>query len=42
VAHEPCGFVGDAEHTVDLMGAHALLTGAQQMIAQQPFIEGDL
>ena len=25
VAHEPRGFVGDAEHAVDLMGAHALL-----------------
>jgi len=25
VRHEPRRFVGDAEHTVDLMGAHALL-----------------
>src|SRR3546814_3872544 len=42
VAHEPSSFVGDAEHTLDLLCAHALLAGAKQMIAEQPFVKGNL
>lgn len=42
VAHEPSGFVGDAEHTFDLLRAHALLAGAKQVIAEQPFVKGNL
>jgi hypothetical protein len=42
VAHEPCGFVGDADHAGDLMGAHALLAGHKQVIDQQPLIERHL
>ena len=42
VAHEPSGFVGDAEHTFDLLRAHALLGRAKQVIAEQPFVKGNL
>lgn len=42
VAHEPRGLVGDAQHTFDLLGAHALLGRAKQVIAEQPFVKGNL
>lgn len=42
MAHEPSGFVGDAEHTFDLLRAHALLAGAKQVIAEQPFVKRHL
>jgi len=35
--HEPRRFVADAEHPVNLMRAHALLAGRNQMNAEQPF-----
>ena len=42
VAHEPSGLVGDAEHTVDLMGAHAFLAGRQHVGREQPLVERHL
>ena len=36
VRHEPCGFVGNAHHTVQLVGRHALLAGGIQMKAENP------
>jgi len=41
VTHEPSGFIGHSKHTLDLLGTHALLRRTKQVIAQQPFIEGN-
>jgi hypothetical protein len=40
VPHEPCGFVGDAQHAVALMGAHALLAAANEMEGGKPLGQG--
>lgn len=40
--HEPRRFVGDPEHTVQLVAAHALLAGNQQVRRQKPFVERDM
>lgn len=41
VAHEPRGFVGHANHAVDLMGGNAFLAGSHQFDGEQPLIERD-
>src|SRR5580698_9420975 len=42
MSHEPCAPVRDLEHSVKLVGAHALFAGAKQVIGQQPFAQGDM
>lgn len=40
--HMPSGFVGDAEHPMDLMAGNALLRGAHEVDGRDPFGEGDM
>ena len=42
MSHEPCTPVRYLEHSVKLMGAHALLAGTKQVVGQQPFAQGDV
>src|SRR5436190_11425418 len=42
VAHEPGALVGDAQHAAHLVGAHALLGGAQDEGRLQPLVQGDV
>src|SRR3569833_495905 len=42
MGEEPSGLVGDAEHTVKLMGAHALLRGAHEVDCEQPLMNRDM
>ena len=42
MSHEPCAPIRDLEHSVKLVGAHALLAGTKQVIGQQPFAQGDM
>lgn len=42
MTHKPRGFVGQPDHAVKLMGAHALLAGAHQMRRQKPLGHGDM
>ena len=42
VRHEPSGFVGHAQSTVQLVTAHALLGRAQQMRRQHPLVQRHL
>ena len=39
---EPRALVGDAEHAVELVRAHALLTGAEQVNGHESLAEGDM
>src|SRR6185437_8673535 len=40
--HEPRTLVGDSQHAMKLMGAHAFLAGTQQMKGEKPFIQGNV
>src|SRR5208282_4572688 len=42
VAQEPCRLVIDAKGAVELMGAHALLAGVQEVEGHQPLIQWDM
>lgn len=42
MAHEPRGFVRQADHAVKLMRAHSLFAGAHQMRRQKPFRHRDM
>src|SRR5271165_4933518 len=42
MSHEPCTPVRHFEHSVKLMGAHALLAGAEKVIGQQPLAQGNM
>ena len=42
MSHEPCAPVGDLEHSVKLVGANALLAGAEKMKRQQPLAQGNV
>src|SRR5665213_531535 len=42
MAREPCRFVGQPEHAMDLVGADALLAANHQMQDQQPLVERDM
>src|SRR5579863_2812989 len=42
MSHEPCTPVRHFEHPVKLMGADALLAGAEKVIGQQPFAQGNV
>lgn len=42
VHHEPRGFVGDADHALDLLRAHALLRCSHEMRAENPLVQADL
>src|SRR5437763_15448437 len=42
VRHEPCGFVGHAEDAMDLMAAHSLLAGAEQVHRLEPQVQRDM
>lgn len=39
VRHEPSRLVGDAQHAVDLVAAHALLAGAEKMSGLEPEVQ---
>src|SRR5258708_35164220 len=40
--HEPGALVRDSEHTVKLVGAHALLAGAEKVEGQKPLVQRDM
>ena len=42
MAHEPNGFVADAEHPVNLVSGHALLAGVHEIGDQKPAVERDV
>src|SRR3546814_472104 len=42
MGHEPSRLVGDAEHTMDLVRAHALLGRREHMDGQQPLVQRHL
>lgn len=42
MGHEPSGLVGDAEHTVQLVGRDALLAGRHQVRGENPLVERNL
>jgi len=42
VRHEPSRFVGDAENAVDLVAAHSLLGGAEQVSSLKPEMQLDV
>ena len=42
MSHEPCTPVCNLEHSVKLVGAHALLAGTKKVIGQQPLAQGNM
>src|SRR6266550_519493 len=40
--HEPSGLVGDADHPMQLVGAHALLARTEQVEGEQPLVQRDV
>src|SRR5690348_6186271 len=42
MSHEPSTRVGDLEHSVKLMSAHALLARAEKVEREQPLVQGDM
>lgn len=42
MSHEPSALVGDPEHSVKLMGAHALLAGAEQVNREEPLVQRNM
>src|SRR5689334_7556838 len=42
MCHKPCGLIGDAQHTVQLVAGHALFGRAEQVYGLKPYVELDL
>ena len=42
VHHEPCRFIRDAKHAMQLTGAHAFFAGADEEGGHQPLVEWDM
>src|SRR5690242_10356846 len=42
MSHKPCALVADAKHPMKLMGTHALLAGANEVIRHKPLVQRDV